>query len=157
EVTEADSAEALLCAIADHPPDVVVCDVLMPGRSGIELCALLKSQDATEFLPFVLITASRDNAIRRRGIEAGADDFLTLPVSPLELNARVKSLLRMQRYFHNLEEHEAALLALATALEAKHPYTRGHSERVGALAALLAREHGMAEREVRLMHIAGLL
>jgi putative two-component system response regulator len=147
----------LLEAVAREQPDVIVSDVRMPDVDGLAICHALKSKPETEFLPVVLITAQRDVADRRAGILAGADDFLVMPLNGLELRARVNSLLRMYAYFRDLEEHQHVILSLASALEAKHPYTRGHSERVGMLAAKLAREHGLDDKMVELMRVAGLL
>ncbi len=151
--TEAD----LLAAIDTAKPDLVLLDVHLPGRGGIELSREIKSSRETEFLPVVLVTAQHDLDARFRGTRVGADDFLFLPINRLELVARVKSLLRLRMYFKDLEEHHSVILSLASALEAKDPYTRGHSERVGVLAAQLGRAIGLSEPECDILRIAGQL
>jgi putative two-component system response regulator len=88
---------------------------------------------------------------------AGADDFLTYPVHRLELTARVRSLLRLRLYFQDLEEYHSVILSLASALEAKDPYTHGHSERVGRLASRLGAELGLPAEECEILLVAGLL
>jgi CheY-like chemotaxis protein/class 3 adenylate cyclase len=102
-------AEAL-AAIAADPPDLVLLDVMMPGMSGYEVCRRLRADEATSLLPVVLVTALDAVEERVKGIEAGADDFLTKPVCQPELLARVRSLLRI-RTLHETVRRQAAELA----------------------------------------------
>jgi DNA-binding response OmpR family regulator len=74
----------------------VLLDVLMPQRSGFDVCAVLKSDPATRLIPVVLVTALQDSSDRLCGIEAGADDFVSKPANTHELRARVRSLVRMR-------------------------------------------------------------
>jgi len=101
-VSAAGGAEALDC-IAARPPDLVLLDVMMPGMNGYEVCERLRAQPATALLPVVLVTALDGKDDRVRGIEAGADDFLTKPINKHELLARVKSLLRIRTLHEQLE------------------------------------------------------
>ena len=94
--------------IAAAPPDLVLLDVQMPGPSGFDICRHLKSQEATALLPIVLITALEDHDSRVRGIEAGADDFLSKPVRREELMARVKTLRRLHETRKELEGRRLA-------------------------------------------------
>jgi len=135
----------------------VIVDIRMPGKDGYDVCRELKSRPATRLLPVMLVTAYREMKDRTLGALAGADDFLTLPLNRLELTARVKSLLRLPAYFKGIEEHQNVILALASALEAKDPATRGHSERVGHLSARLAFELGLPEEACDRIRTAGLL
>ena len=99
---------AALEMIAAAPPDVVLLDVQMPGPSGFDICRRLKSEEATALLPVVLVTALEDQESRVRGIEAGADDFLSKPVSREELLARVKTLRRLHETRKELEGRRLA-------------------------------------------------
>jgi adenylate cyclase len=96
EVTTAASGEQALESIARQPPDLVLLDIMMPGISGYEVCRKIRENPATALLPVVLATSLDPNQERVKGIEAGADDFLSKPVNQAELFARVKSLLRIK-------------------------------------------------------------
>jgi len=99
---------AALQLIAAAPPDLVLLDVQMPGPDGFEICRELKGREATALLPVVLITALEDQDSRVRGIEAGADDFLSKPVRREELIARVNTLRRLHETRKELEGRRLA-------------------------------------------------
>ena len=94
-VRTAGNAEDALQSIAANPPDVVILDVLMPGIDGFEACRRIRANTRTLDLPVVLVTALNSREERVHGIQAGADDFLSKPVSREELLARVNSLVRL--------------------------------------------------------------
>lgn len=98
---------ALVQAIA-LLPDLILLDVLLPGMSGFEVCAKLKADPDTALIPIVLITALEDRESRVRGIEAGADDFLTKPVRREELLARIKMLRKLHETRRELEARRLA-------------------------------------------------
>jgi len=84
-------------------PDLILLDVMMPGMTGFDVCTRLKSDEATAMIPVVLVTSLDDSGSRVRGIEAGADDFLSKPVKREELIARVKTLRRLHETRRELE------------------------------------------------------
>ncbi len=90
--------------VAEKPPDLVLLDVMMPGMSGYEVCKCLKGDDKTRFIPVVMITALKDLEDKIKGIEAGADDFLTKPFNKQELLTRVRSLLKIKRLHDELQK-----------------------------------------------------
>jgi putative two-component system response regulator len=152
-----DGGAAVLPALSEEKPDLVLLDIRMPGLGGFEVCEWIKRNPETEFLPVVLVTAFSEVRDRLRSAQVGADDYIALPVNRLELVARTKSLLRLRMYYRDLEEHQSVLLSLASIIEAKDPYTRGHSVRVGELAARLAEEMGLPPEDCERMKVAGLL
>lgn len=94
-VTAMDGPSALE-AIQIHSPDLVLLDVMMPGMNGFEVCEAIKADPETTHIPVVMVTALSDPADRVRGLEAGADDFLTKPLNDTALFARVRSLVRLK-------------------------------------------------------------
>ena len=106
-IAHASSGEEALSILEKHPlPAVVLLDVVMPGLDGIEVCRRIKSNQATLAVPVVLVTGLDSRPDRIRGIEAGADDFLSKPINREELVARVRSLARMNRMRRALEERQ---------------------------------------------------
>jgi class 3 adenylate cyclase len=95
--------DAALAHALTAAPDLILLDVMLPGLSGFEICERLKVEESTALIPIVLVTALEDTPSRIRGIQAGADDFLSKPVKAEELVARVKSLRRLHETRRELE------------------------------------------------------
>jgi class 3 adenylate cyclase len=108
KVETAADGESALGKVHAAPPDLVLLDVMMPGTSGFEVCRRLKGDEGTALIPVVLVTALEDTQSRVRGIEAGADDFLSKPVKREELVARVKTLRRLHETRKELESRRLA-------------------------------------------------
>jgi putative two-component system response regulator len=133
------------------PPDLVLLDVIMPGKTGYELCREWKQDPATRLIPIVMITGLSDREDKIRGIEAGADEFLNKPIFPEELFARVGSLLRVKEYTDELENAEAVLCTLGLSVESRDPYTEGHCERLARYASDLGAFLGLTmEQQIAL-------
>jgi two-component system alkaline phosphatase synthesis response regulator PhoP len=89
--------------VAQSPPDIILLDIMMPRMSGFEVCRRLKGDPATQDIPVVMVTALNELADIERGVDSGADDFLSKPINKLELITRVKSLLRVRHLKSELE------------------------------------------------------
>jgi len=107
-VTASSGAQALE-KVETEQPDLVLLDVVMPEMSGYEVCRKIRGSRATATLPVVMVTALDPAQERVKGIEAGADDFLSKPISQQELLARVKSLLRIKVLHDELGEWSRTL------------------------------------------------
>jgi two-component system, cell cycle response regulator len=99
----AGGGEALRQA-AEIQPDLILLDVMMPGMDGFEVCRRLRADPALGEVPIILLTALDDRADRLSGIEAGADDFVSKPFDRVELRARVRTIMRLNRYRRLLAE-----------------------------------------------------
>jgi CheY-like chemotaxis protein len=102
-VFAASGEEALQLAV-ETTPDLILLDVMMPGMDGFEVCKRLRKHSLLAEVPIIMLTAITDRKARLEGIEAGADDFITKPFDRLELLARVRTILRLNRYRHLLTE-----------------------------------------------------
>ncbi|HUO26604.1 MAG TPA: HD domain-containing phosphohydrolase [Candidatus Aquilonibacter sp.] len=157
EVVTASNAAEAEDELRRQPPDLILSDVLMPGKSGYEFCRECKENPATRLIPFVLITGLSDSADKLRGIEAGADDFLNKPVLAEELSARVKSLLRLKEFTDELETADSVLCTLGLIVESRDPYTEGHCERLALHAVELGRHLGLDEDSLVALRRGGYL
>ncbi len=88
------SVEIALGLLRETLPDLILLDWMLPGMSGIEFARRLKSDELTKAIPIIMLTARSDEYDKVRGLEVGADDYVTKPFSPRELNARIKAVLR---------------------------------------------------------------
>lgn len=114
DVLTANSGEAALKLIQEESPDIVLLDVMMPGLDGFEVCRRIKADPASAHIPVVMVTALNEVADRVRGLEAGADDFLTKPIDDIALMARVKSLVRLKMMLDELRLRETTSQQLGT-------------------------------------------
>jgi putative two-component system response regulator len=145
QVVRARNGDQALRIILEDCVDLALLDVVMPGQSGFSVCQQIKSKARTRLIPVVLVTGLSDTDDRIRGIECGADDFLSKPVNKHELLARVRSLLKLKSFTDELDNAETVVFSLATSIEAKDPYTEGHCERLSDYSVALAERIGLPE------------
>jgi class 3 adenylate cyclase len=131
-VTATSGAEALQQVAAENP-DLVLLDVVMPDISGYEVCRQIRSNEATAILPVVMVTALDPSEERIKGLDAGADDFLTKPINQAELLARVRSLLRIKELHDTVQAQSAKLTEWNRNLEQRVQDQVGQLERLGRL------------------------
>jgi DNA-binding response OmpR family regulator len=100
------SGQEALDRLQELSPDVILLDVMMPGMDGFQVCERLKADERWRHIPTILVTSLDSQEDLVRGLDAGADEFLTKPVTGLELRARVRTMLRIKQQF---DEQQAAL------------------------------------------------
>jgi putative two-component system response regulator len=157
DVVTAGDAQQAEAEVHRQAPDLILSDVMMPGKSGYEFCRELKDNPATRLIPFVLITGLSDSHDKVRGIEAGADDFLNKPVLAEELIARVRSLLRLKEFTDELETVDSVLCMLGLIVEGRDPYTEGHCERLSLHATDLGHHLGLDDDSIVALRRGGYL
>lgn len=152
--TAGGGVEALRLVRGD-PPDLILMDVMM--SQGFEACRAIKQDLRTRLIPVVLVTSVEDNESRLRGIEAGADDFVTTPFNVPELRARIRSLLRIKHYTDDLDSAESMIFSLAMIIEARDAVTDGHCMRLASYASALGRSIGLDDEDITALRNGGYL
>lgn len=155
-ITAADGREALEIVAREHP-DLILLDVTMPHIDGFTVCQQLKDNEHTALIPVTMLTGLDDREHRQRGIEVGADDFLTKPFEYSLLRARIHSQLRLKRLTDQLERTESVIFMLALAVEAKDAYTEGHLRRLASYSEQLALAAGLSPEQSKMIRYGGLL
>jgi DNA-binding NarL/FixJ family response regulator len=137
ELVLASSGEEAIQHVAGPTADLVICDVMMPGVDGYEVCRAMRAHPAWRFVPVILLTALDGPDDLVRGIEAGAEEFLVKPVNRLVLRARVRAMLHVRQRFRELES-AAAAVDVESLLQARR-------RRIAAQAGMSDREREVLE------------
>ena len=145
EVLTAYDGPTALSIAENQAPDLILTDVMMPGMDGYEVCQRLKSNPVTAHIPVVMVTALSDVTERVRGLEAGADDFLTKPVNDISLLARVRSLARLKLMTDELRIRQAA----AGHNDGMEEATLGISGETGGARILLAESSAVTAAKIK--------
>jgi putative two-component system response regulator len=156
-VTLARDGTSALELVNAHPPDVILLDVMMPGIDGLDVCRRLKREPATRLTPVVLMTALSAREDRLKGLEAGAEEFLSKPLDTQELLTRVKSLVRVKRYTDDLDSAASIIMTLAAMIEARDGHSEGHCHRLANYATTLGRSLDLDPSELEALHRGGFL
>jgi len=175
KILTASNGEEALKIVTRNNIDLILLDVMMPGKNGFAVTEKLKANEKTSFIPIILVTALSDKKDRVKGIEAGCDDFISKPVDSSELLARVRSLLKVKAYNDHMRNYEqeletevarrtkelnAALVMieetaletinrLAAAAEYRDQYTGSHILRISRYAEAIVKKMGLDSRFVR--------
>jgi two-component system, cell cycle response regulator len=142
EVLTANDGPSALVIAEDHIPDIILLDVMMPGMDGYEVCSRLKSNPVTAHIPVVMVTALNEVRDRVRGLEVGADDFLTKPVNDVALFARIRSLVRLKRASDEWRAREATAVELGVTDSAQNSVDHN------APGSVLVVAEGMYDRDL---------
>jgi adenylate cyclase len=137
ETAEATDGEEGLAAVSACAPDLVLLDVTMPKLDGIEVCRRLKNDQGRPFMPVVLLTARTDTRDVVAGLDAGADEYLTKPIDPAALLARVRSALRLKELHDRVRAQADDLARLNRSLEQRVAEQVAEIERVSRLKRFL--------------------
>ena len=149
-----EGAKALELAHREQP-ELILLDVMMPGMTGFEVCAQLKADPRTAMIPVIFVTALADVADEARGFALGAVDYITKPVSPPIVKARVRTHLSLVRVEELLQTRLQIVQRLGLAAEYKDNETGLHVIRMSHYAQILARAAGFSEaRAEQLLHAA---
>jgi response regulator RpfG family c-di-GMP phosphodiesterase/signal transduction histidine kinase len=176
DLTFSTSALEGLALLREQSPDLVLCDLMMPGMDGQQFCRAVKGDDVLKHTPVILVTARSGSDLMAEGIESGADDYVTKPFSGTELKARIQALLRIRSVeaelslanrnlkmrTNDLVERQKTLFiamvkSLVSALDAKDIYTRHHSTRVTEYTLKIAGKMNFGVREMADLELAALL
>jgi putative two-component system response regulator len=155
-ITARNGAEAIEMVYRELP-DLILLDVMMPVLDGFSVCQRLKNDEQTALIPITMLTGQDDFEHRKRGMEVGADDFLSKPFEQSMLKARIKSQLRIKRLTDQLEHTENVIFMLAMAIEEKDAYTEGHLRRLRSYSEQLAVAKGLDDNMVRAVRHGGIL
>lgn len=142
-VEEAATAEDGLARLRAEPPDLVLLDLHLPDRSGHEVLEAIRSDPATRLLPVVMLTGMATAAEKMRAQAEGVTDFIAKPFSQEELLPRVRALVMLKLFSDEHEHAEHVILTLAKTIDARDPYTAGHSGRVAEYADRIAVKMGL--------------
>lgn len=124
EVSVAMDGESALQGVAEDPPDLILLDIMMPGMDGYEVCRRLKENDKTRDIPVIFVTAMNDVEDETRGFDTGGVDYITKPVSPPIVLARVKNHLALEAARRTLKEQNQELIEAAKLREDVEKITR---------------------------------
>jgi putative nucleotidyltransferase with HDIG domain len=170
------SAEKGLVFLKEKSPDLVLCDVMMPGMDGHAFAKAVKKDEALKHIPIILVTARTGADMIAEGLQAGADDYISKPFDSTELKARIRGQLRLRQMEAELslvnrnlrmrtsdlvDQQKSLFLStvksLASAIDAKDEYTRHHSTRVTEFTLKIARKMAFGEKELGDLELAALL
>src|SRR5690554_1204022 len=148
EMEEATDGRQALDIVRTNPPDLILLDVMLPDIDGYEISRQIKNDDNLPFIPIILVTARDSTQDKVMGLDAGADDYLTKPINFPELEARVRSMLRIKRLQDELEEKNRELerLSISDGLTGLYNHRKIHS--------LLHEEFDRAQRTAEKISVA---
>ncbi|MCK8097252.1 two-component system response regulator [Pseudoalteromonas sp. 1CM17D] len=150
----AKSGAAALALLEKEQPKLILLDIMMPDMNGFEVCEILKSTPALSHIPIIFVTALGDESDEFKGFELGAVDYITKPISPAIIRARVKTHLSLVQAEQLKQAHVDLVHRLGRAAEYKDTDTGEHIARMSQYSKLLALEFGMGEQQAELLRQA---
>src|SRR5260370_13462826 len=156
-ILESRKASDAMAVLKSEKIDVVIMDVMLPERSGAELCRGMKANRRTQLVHVLMITNVQGIENEIVGISSGADEFLIKPLHPAVVRSRVSNMLRNKALIDSLEEAEAILFALAQAVEQRDMYTGQHCQRLATASVMLGDALGLGNADLTALHRGGYL
>lgn len=150
----AKSGAAALALLEKEQPKLILLDIMMPDMNGFEVCEILKSTPKLSHIPVIFVTALGDESDEFKGFELGAVDYITKPISPAIVRARVKTHLSLVQAEQLKQAHVDLVNRLGRAAEYKDTDTGEHIARMSQYSKLLALEFGMDEHQAELLRQA---
>ncbi|RZD16167.1 MAG: response regulator [Candidatus Acididesulfobacter guangdongensis] len=150
--------KALDIIFSDANIDLIILDLMMPIINGFDVLQQIKSSGCNSRLaniPVLIVSALSESSTISKGIELGANDYITKPIVKNIFKAKVNSLINLKKLYDTLESSEHIIMSLALAVEAKDKYTSGHSKRVSMLAYNFGKYLGLGEEDCLLLKRAG--
>lgn len=157
QIVEARSGLQALEILRHEVFDVVLLDVLMPGMDGFETCRRIREEMGLKLLPIIMVTSmgSPDDVVR--GMEGGADDYITKPFNNVELVARVNAAIERKRLTDRLDDAETVLFSLARMVEARDRDTSDHCDRLSHIAVVFGKKLGLELDDLEALRRGGVL
>lgn len=152
-----ETAEAAWQVLQESVPDAVLLDVHLPGMTGHEFLRRMRADAALKLLPVVMVTGSVSREDRVLAASAGVSVYLLKPFDAEELSLRLSKLIEHKRIIDAMDDAVRIMVSLARTVEARDPYTHGHSERVSRFAADMGRELRLSAEDVRSLEHGGLV
>lgn len=150
----AKSGDAALALVEKELPKLILLDIMMPNMSGFEVCQRLKENPQTQHIPIIFVTALADESDEFKGFEIGAVDYITKPISPAIVRARVKTHLSLVQAEQLKQAHVDLVHRLGCAAEYKDTDTGEHIVRMSKYSKILALAYGMDEQHAELLRQA---
>ncbi len=157
EILEAESGHQALDILASELVDVVLLDVMMPDMDGYETCRCIREDPRLTLMPVIMLTALGSSDDMVRGMQAGADDYVTKPFNSVELLARIRAGVERKRLTDRLDDTESVLFSLARMVEARDANTGDHCDRLSHMAVVFGRSLGLGYEELEALRRGGVL
>jgi putative two-component system response regulator len=157
EIEQAASVAEALRHIESTRFDLILLDLHLPDRDGYAVLAQMRTNVQSRLVPILMLTGESSQREKLIALRAGANGFITKPFDSEEISARVQALLRLKAATDTLEDAQLVVVALARVIDARNPYTLGHSERVSHYAGLLGERAGLSEDDLTHVTLGSLL